>query len=234
MTYLRKLKSRPALLEDFLNNSSPSPIFDPSNDSKTVVVDGKISLDDLDQVIEKYMELPMEKGKNDYSFAREMHAALGIHPSLAAQKEIWWWLAVCKYPDYVARRWKQKDKPVPVNRYIGIQVKQTFSRLWWMVELTKRPKDDFTLTDKLIGFRDSQDVFEHLYGRSFFRYPVALEAWIEMIDENKLGTANMREIRNESFLIFNCMMATLVVESMAKDDIRDKLEGIVSGLTVKM
>ena len=103
-----------------------------------------------------------------------------------------------------------------------------------MVELTKRPKDDFTLTDKLIGFSDSQDVFEHLYGRSFFRYPVALEAWIEMIDENKLGTANMREIRNESFLTFNCMMATLVVESMAKDDIRDKLEGIVSGLTVKM
>jgi hypothetical protein len=85
-----------------------------------------------------------EPWKSDPWLGPRVHATLRLTRREAADKRIWEYLTVVEFPDYVRWRWKNPDDagaPVPIDRFLGEDSKNSLSRLWWAAELTRNGAD---------------------------------------------------------------------------------------------
>jgi hypothetical protein len=73
----------------------------------------------------------------DRWLAPRLHAALRLTRAEAADRRMWAYLGVVKYPEYVRARFGQTDAGAPLDRFAGPDSKQALARLWWTAELTR-------------------------------------------------------------------------------------------------
>jgi hypothetical protein len=82
--------------------------------------------------------------KSDPWLGPRVHATIRLTRREAADKRVWEYLTVVQFPDYVRWRWKNPDDteaPVPIDRFLGEDSKNSLSRLWWAAELTRNGAD---------------------------------------------------------------------------------------------
>lgn len=103
----------------------------------------KVPLGPLQAVIAEAMRR-FDPQKSDPWLGPRVHATLRLTRREAADKRIWEYLTVVIFPDYVRWRWKSPDEaeaPVPIDRFLGEDSKNSLSRLWWAAELTRNGAD---------------------------------------------------------------------------------------------
>jgi len=100
----------------------------------------------LTEVIDEAMRLFHPQEKPDHKTAADvwmgprLHSALRLTRSEAAIDDIWFFLAVYAFPDFVIWRWG--DEKGLLDRVFGTDVKkQAFKRLWWTTELFRNGSD---------------------------------------------------------------------------------------------
>jgi hypothetical protein len=108
----------------------------------------KIPLGPLQAVIAEAMRRydlqKSEPWRSDPWLGPRVHATLRLTRREAADKRVWEYLTVVEHPDYVRWRWRNPDDaeaPVPIDRFLGEDSKNSLSRLWWAAELTRNGAD---------------------------------------------------------------------------------------------
>jgi hypothetical protein len=175
------------------------------------------SLDGVRALLEKAMsDFAAGDAQADADLAIPLHEALQLTRREAADRRLWAWLGLAAFPEYVAHRWlpSRKTGKRTSTRFSGDRVRQTFSRLWWAVELTKSPTGGYDLTGQLLSMPGFQDVNEAIFGRAFCGYYPAMEAFIRVIDgaREKLVRQTAKEFSN--------VLSTMVLESMTETELR--------------
>jgi hypothetical protein len=101
-----------------------------------------IPLGPLRAVVDEAMRR-LDPQKSDPWLGPRVHATLRLTRREAADKRIWEYLTVVVFPDYVRWRWKNSDDeaPVPIDRFLGEDSKNSLSRLWWAAELARNGAD---------------------------------------------------------------------------------------------
>lgn len=156
----------------------------------------------------------------DRSLAVAFHRALPIPRSIAAQKSVWYYLSVVAFPDFVRYRWKPSGGKVSKQRFLGPLKRNTFSRLWWGAELTVED-GDYSMTNRFFTSGGVQDLYEATFGRNFSYYQPALFAFITVLGGKK------RETIREAAKMLNQMLTTLVLETLTRKELEDRLRNIV-------
>jgi hypothetical protein len=121
----------------------------------------------------------------DAFITQSVHEALPLTRREAADKGLWHWLGVFAAPDFVRHRWTPKGGVWAKERFLGGLSKNTFARMWWIAELTRRGSD-YTLTRGLL--ERSQDLVQLVYEHKFGRCPRAVDAFLRVTADEKLGT----------------------------------------------
>ncbi len=160
---------------------------------------------------------------DDGEMALAVRDALGISARQAADRNVWWWLALRRYPGIVRSRWERGDgdggHTLSAERMLGQVNRNAFARLWWGAEMVRTLGDPAGYTKMLFG---NQDLFEAVIGRSLARYPPALQVILEELSPLPGKTA--RElVRDLQFLL-----STLVLEAVAPNDLREELKRLRS------
>lgn len=163
-------------------------------------------------------------GGRDLSASDDAAMAIAVRSSLplsareAADRNIWWWVSVRRYPMLVQSRWRVErngELRVTRERMLGQINRNAFARLWWGAEMVSGLDDPDAYTRLL--FRN-QDLFEAVIGRRLGRHPEALGVILQELAP--LGGRTAREIvRDLRFLL-----STLVLEAMSPDDLRKELQ----------
>jgi hypothetical protein len=81
-----------------------------------------------------------DRAASDRWLAPRLHSALPIARSTAGDREVWHWLAVHQWSDYVTWRWGARSV-VAQDRWVGPINKQALARLWWGAELFRNGDD---------------------------------------------------------------------------------------------
>ncbi|MCI0700250.1 MAG: DUF6339 family protein [Planctomycetia bacterium] len=101
-----------------------------------------IDLAPLRAVIEEAMRR-CKSQDSDAWLGPRVHATLRLTRREASDKRVWEYLNVVEFPEYVRWRWFQeaKETPVPLDRFLGPDNKNSLGRLWWTAELTRNGSD---------------------------------------------------------------------------------------------
>lgn len=175
------------------------------------------SLDPVRALLEKAMaDFAPGDAQVDATLAIPLHEAVQLTRREAADRRLWAWLGLTAFPEYVAHRWPpaQKTGKRTAARFSGSRVRQTFSRLWWLVELTRSPRKSYELTNRLLSMPGFQDVYEAIFGRAFCGYYPAIEAFIKVIDGERA------EVIRQTAKDFSNVLSTMVLESMSETELR--------------
>ena len=180
-----------------------------------------IDLTALDDALRPFLGKDLHPG-DDAAMAIVTRAALPLSPREAADRNLWWWLCLRRYPTIVQRRWVgigEASSAMTSARMFGQVNRNAFARLWWGAELTKdlpRPDHYTSLLFK------NQDLFEAVIGRSLGRYPLALAVILDELAGLKGKDA--REIVRD----FRFLLSTLVLEAMSTNEVRAELSVLVA------
>jgi len=107
-------------------------------------LDRLVELTALDGLIDHVMssdEFSRDPETSDSWLAPRLHAALRLRRSEAADRSIWIWLTVARYPSYVRWRFPGREGSTSSKRFIGGDRDNALSRLWWGAELTRNGAD---------------------------------------------------------------------------------------------
>ena len=235
--YLRMMKDhgRSLITAEFLEADDPDPVAEPCDESVTVQLEHcVVELTELTGFLAE-LQNKFEPGdtKIDGELAIRLHELLPLPRSLAGDRRLWTWLGACRYPGFVAHRWRNKGKTA-MERYSGPSVRQAFARLWWMVETTKQSKDgvpDYSIARQLLDVPAFQDFQEALFGRKCSRYDLVLSAAVECLSDSNLPSKDdlaisYQDLRREVLKEFVCLLSTLVLETMSEDELRKELTRI--------
>ena len=74
----------------------------------------------------------------DRWLAPRIHYAIRVPRRVAADRRFWAWIAVKFAANYVYTRFEKKGQ-VTANRFVGDDLRNGVSRLWWAAELVRRP-----------------------------------------------------------------------------------------------
>lgn len=99
-----------------------------------------------------------ERPKSDRWLAPRFHSALRISRTVASDRQMWQWLALTRWSDYVLWRWS--GDAVADNRWIGPVNKQALARLWWGGELF-RNGPDYSSVEKAFLNQDLVNSYLH-------------------------------------------------------------------------
>ncbi len=180
--------------------------------------DRSIDISALDREMDSFRGRELQPA-DDAPMALAVRAALPLTPREAADRNVWWWLALRRYPEIVRARWtKTGEGGVPSfsrERMLGQVNRNALSRLWWgaeMVHTLPNPTDYTQLVFK------NQDLFEAVIGRSLGRYPLALQVILDEL--SPLQGKEARElVRDLRFLL-----STLLLEALTAEDLRKELK----------
>jgi hypothetical protein len=159
---------------------------------------------------------------DDAAMAIAVRRSLPLSARGAADRNLWWWVCVRRYPTLVQSRWRVERKEelrVTRERMLGTISRNAFARLWWGAEMVSGLDDPEAYTRLL--FRN-QDLFEAVIGRKLGRYPEALGVILQELAPLN-GRAAREIVRDLRFLL-----STLVLEAVSPDDLRDELQSLKS------
>jgi hypothetical protein len=231
MSELRRLRKTVNLDLDagFLSADDPRGLFQFNPETETEIVAAEANLDGLAECIDSIMKKTMSDGTQvDRNLVFEVHRCLPLTRRQAADKRVWAWLGLVRFPHFVAWRWA----PSPGSglrtqeRFAGGAVRQTFARLWWAAELT-RSGSDYGLTTTLFGLSGIQDIYEAVFGRAFCQYRPALKGFVEVMGQQPESL--IRETAKE----FGYVLTTLVLETMSEAAIRSLLQDIAEKVRLR-
>ena len=228
MADLRTLREHVILTLDseFLAADDPRGIlaYDAIVDTQPVRAD--VDMNKLDALVDEMMSTYSRYDtETDKAMAIRLHRILNVSRRQASDRHMWTWLGTCRYPHFVAWRWKPAVKGSneglrASNRFLGDPVRNAFARLWWAAEFT-RDEDSYGLTDQLLSLSGFQDGYEAMFGRSFCQYRPALRAFIEEVGP-KQGKV-LRETARE----FGYLLTTLVLEACSYERLAATLRELV-------
>ncbi|TWU57672.1 DUF6339 family protein [Rubripirellula reticaptiva] len=111
--------------------------------------------------------------KADTWLAPRVHASLRLTRREASRRELWAYLNVAAFPDFV--RWRHTSTQGPskglidIGRFIGENSRNALGRLWWAAEMT-RNGSDYSLTEKAMSttrFSISWQSLDTLHHKAF-------------------------------------------------------------------
>ncbi len=209
-----------AIGDDVLSAEDPRSLVSIS-ESDTEVVRGDIDLDGLDElVVETLSRFERFDTTMDRHFAVPLHQVLPLSRRQAADRNLWAWLGLVRYPQLVAHRWKPSGNLRSAERFVGNRVRQTFARLWWASELTVGEGGDYGLTHRMLKLSGFQDVYEALFGRAFSQYRPALSAFVLAVGHRP--EAVVRETAKE----LGYLLTTVVLEALDESQLCLLLEQV--------
>lgn len=202
--YALNMTARVMMTDDFL-----AGVIKPGFEEHTVALDlGRdVDLAALDAVMRQAMAKGSEgnREESDAWLAPRVHAALRLRRAEAADRRLWSWLAIEKYPEYVRWRFPGRDGVTALKRFVGGDRDNAIARLWWGAELT-RNGGDYTPT---VGAFARQDIPNTWFSLDAFHNKAAALAALRMLPTmpgrpiNRLSTA------------FNHYLTTIVLDSVA-------------------
>ncbi|MDH5630398.1 MAG: DUF6339 family protein [Gammaproteobacteria bacterium] len=204
------------LSEEFLTSDTPSDLGSPLYNSAMEECFGGIALTQFDELINKTMNsFKRYDASMDINMTVDLHKSLPLTRRQASDMRFWSWLGVIHVPDFVAWRWKPAGTPAKRSkvRFCGTdRVRQTFARLWWAAELTRK-ENDYTITAELLNHPGFQNNYEAIFGRAFGSYFPAMEAFVNIIKDKKERFIEILAIE------LGYALTTNVLESMDKNDL---------------
>jgi hypothetical protein len=226
MTELRRIKDHVDLrLSDvFLREESPSP-FTVSESVHTEIVRSDIEIGAIDEFIADLMERfkSGDAGEIDQAFTVPFHQLLPVSRREAADKRMWAWLGMVKYPQFVAMRFAPTPSGLrSAERFNGGSVRQVFSRLWWAAELTRDDDGSYEFTEDFLSLPGFQDINEAVQGRDFCQYRPALKAFIDVLGKEKEKV--IRQVAKD----WSYLLTTLVLEGMDEAQLKESLQEIMA------
>lgn len=187
-TELMRLSSdaRVELSEDFLSGELdrlPSEVIDGYVSPTGLYGDVEWLSGRLDEIVD---DEPQYDGSMDRKAAPAVHRAIDISRRDAADSGIWHDLAIRRFPDFVRHRWKYEGTEAMRKKFwtYGVpldSVSNTFERLWWIAELTRKG-DDYTYTRRAFGNRR---LCFRLFDIQLGRYKPAARACIEVLHDDE-------------------------------------------------
>lgn len=175
-----------------------------------------VPLEPLDEALNAFAGRDLRPA-DDAAMAVAVRAALPLSAREAADRNLWWWLTLRRYPKIVRRRWAKSgdDNSLSRERMLGQVNRNALARLWWGAEMVGSLPDPDAYTRLMFK---NQDLFEAIIGRSLGRYPEALGVILDEL--SPLHGKPAREIvRDLRFLL-----STLVLEAITTDDLRGELQ----------
>lgn len=102
-------------------------------------------------IAEAMRKFEFEPPKSDPWLGPRIHATLRLTRREAAEKDIWAYLSVVEFADYVRWRWPPLDEetPIPFDRFVGHENVNALGRLWWATELVRNGPDYQPAVDAL-------------------------------------------------------------------------------------
>jgi len=199
------MTSRVLFTDDFLSGNAKPDFGDHVVD---VGLDRDVDLTGLDALIEHILadsDFDKKPELSDSWLAPRLHAALRLRRAEAADRRIWAYLAVVRYPNYVRWRFPGKDAVVSSKRFIGADRDNALSRLWWGAELT-RNGGDYLATTKAF---ERQDIPSTWFALDAFHNKAAALAAMRM-----LPTMGSKPINRLSTAL-NHYLTTIMLDSVA-------------------
>lgn len=176
-----------------------------------------VELDALDQVLARVQAvIPAHSSALDGAAAPGIHQALPLTRRLASDPGVWRFLAVVHQPGFIRYRWDNQAWPSMRDRFWRAGVRpdsNTFSRLWWIAELTV-VDGDYALTERALA---TQAVATGVFVRRFSHYPPAARACVEALEGHPSSVVEPVLRR------FNAYLSTVVLESQTVDQLRTHL-----------
>lgn len=198
------ITARVLFTDDFLEGVS-TPDFD--EHVVDLRLDRVVDLRPLDALIAHVVgSTGSAREASDSWLAPRLHAALRVRRAEAADRRLWSYLAVVRYPAYVRWRFPGRDGgSTAVKRFVGADRDNALSRLWWGAELT-RNGGDYAPTVRAF---ERQDVPNTWFALDAFHNRALAQAAVRMLPGldskaiNRLSTA------------FNHYLTTIMLDSVA-------------------
>ena len=198
--------ARVLFTEDFLSGMAKPEFEDHVVD---LDLDRAVDVTALDSVIAHLLEESRFKKNPELSdawLAPRLHAALPLRRSEAADRRLWAWLTVVRFPHYVRWRFPGRDGGVTaVKRFLGGDRDNALSRLWWGAEMT-RNGGDYSPTTKAF---ERQDIPSTWLSLDAFHNRAAALAALRM-----LPTLGSKPI-NRLSTAFNHYLTTIMLDNVA-------------------
>lgn len=216
---LKKLnnKGQSIVTDEFLESKDATMLTNPNYfDSFSREIDLKLIEIKINEAIEKYEQYDT---KMDIFIAPILHQTLQLTPRESADKEIWYFLTCYAFPHYVRHRWKSENGKITRNRFLqGDFRKNTFYRLWLVVELTAQ-NGDYSLTERFLS--QSQDFIQQVIERKCSWKKDSIRA-IQKVLGNK-----PRETYRKTIKRYMQILTTTVFETLSYKHIENRLSGLL-------
>lgn len=160
----------------------------------------------------------------DQLAAPHIHRTLNLTRREAADQGIWRFLAVIHRDDFVRHRWRYTSKAAMERRFFRGQKAwntNTFSRLWWVAELTSQYSDN--LTRRVL---ERQSLAQAIFERYFGKYPPAIKAFTAVFEDKSA------DVIAEAAKEFDKKLSLLVLESQTLNEIRQHLKELYRRICV--
>ncbi|NVB39845.1 hypothetical protein G6O69_18525 [Pseudenhygromyxa sp. WMMC2535] len=178
-------------------------------------------LDELGEAIARLQaEIPAHSTELDARAAPLIHQALPLSRREAADTGIWRFLAVVVHPAFIRHRYEFQSWTTMRARFWRAGLRHdsnTFSRLWWIAELT-RLEDDYSLTKRAFA---SQSLAIQVFIRSFAHYRPAAAACIDALEEQP--TAIIERVLPR----FHANLSTVALEGRTQAQLREILDELI-------
>lgn len=174
-------------------------------------LDQSIILEALDDALRSFRK-PRLQPEDDSEMASAVRRALPLDPGQAADPSVWWWLALCRYPDIARARWADASGDVKAERMLGGVGRNAFARLWWGAEMVRDHSERLPLL-----FRN-QDLFEAVIGRKLGRHQHALAVILERLSDKpgRLARETIRDLRQ--------LLSTVVLEALSEEQLATEID----------
>ena len=220
-----------SLSTEFLASGDPRGLAEINLATDVEAVGCQADLEAVDSLVTGVMEnYEHYDTAMDGFMAIPLHRALPLTRRQAADRRLWAWLGIVRYPHFVAHRWAPGRPDAEgilkraENRFQGNSVRQAFARLWWSAELTVAGEADSALTEKLLSLTGLHDAYEAMFGRAFCQYRPGLAAFIEVVGPEPADV--IREVAKE----FSYLLTTEVLEVTPAERLKSALGELVSAV----
>jgi hypothetical protein len=179
----------------------------------------EFDVESLRTVIKQTIERDGKKPNTDFFLSVELHKVLsgfGMNRKIASKIDVWDFLTVFHYSDYVKWRWSNPPK----TRYCGGNMgDNSLARLWWWAEMTidESRDDPYELTSetKLL-----QETLNFTLDTIMPRNKNILLSILTYIIDNELNDEEIKTL----FRMARALNATRKIEFVNKDDIIESFD----------
>ena len=184
-------------------------------------VERALELSELDARLEQRTpEVAPHSSEMDARAAPLIHRALPLTRREAADAGVWRFLAVVHSPEFIRHRYEFQSWATMRARFWRAGIRHdcnTFSRLWWIAELTVA-EGDYSLTERAFS---TQSIAIQVFIRSFAHYRPAAVACIDALDGQPGGIVDRVLPR------FNAYLSTVLLEGQDEASLRAQLEELI-------